>query len=92
MKLKILFSMLILLIGMVAFSLVDFSPKDESFISLKDVKAAPDIHCACAFWGGNANCLANNAGSTCAPAGSLHCQSFNSNCGGTDVPIEPTNP
>lgn len=48
----------------------------------KLARAAFDIECNCAAFGGNANCLANNYGSQCAPAGSNTCTTYNTNCGG----------
>jgi hypothetical protein len=40
------------------------------------------VSCYCAFWGGNNNCAANNAGSQCAPSGSNFCYAYNGNCEG----------
>ncbi|CAM3693661.1 hypothetical protein [Sphingobacterium prati] len=54
----------------------------KSSMSPKVARAAFDVSCYCAFWGGNNNCAANNGGSQCAPAGSSSCSSYNSNCEG----------
>ncbi len=76
-----------------ALSVVSFTSgaKNHSSFSLKEAQASTTIECDCALFGGNNNCLANNYGSSCAPDGTSNCQSYNSNCGGTNPPTTTAN-
>ena len=83
MKRKTIFqgSLAFLLIGVVTINLA-FAGSVKHLFRPKIARAAFDIECNCAAFGGNNSCLANNYGSLCAPAGTTMCTTYNSNCGG----------
>jgi len=61
---------------------LSFAGSRKSYFHTKLARAAFDIECNCALFGGNTNCAVNNYGSTCAPAGTTNCSTYNGNCGG----------
>jgi len=69
-----------LLITIVAVNL-SFGNSMKSFFRPKLARAAYDIECNCAAFGGNLFCAVNNYGSSCAPAGTTFCANYNRNCG-----------
>lgn len=76
----------IVLAMVVTFASITSGNSRGNAFRLKAANANPDVNCNCSLLGGNKECLANNYGASCAPAGTANCSNYNPNCGGVVPP------